>query len=79
MYILTRRTTTLLALDIVFEAGMAVDGNLTYSSIRPTVEEVSANAITISWPTPLDSGKSPVTGYHVRTFFSNSTARILQW
>lgn len=46
-------------------AGMSVNGNQTYSSVRPEVEEISSTEITISWTAPVDTGKSPVTGYHV--------------
>ncbi|CAN0395809.1 unnamed protein product, partial [Hapterophycus canaliculatus] len=49
-------------------SGTAVGGNRTYASVHPTVLAVSSSEITLSWTTPVDTGKSPVTGYLVYMF-----------
>lgn len=43
-------------------------GNQTYATISPTVLAVSSSEVTLSWAAPVDTGKSPVTGYHVYMF-----------
>lgn len=52
----------------VFEPGTAVGGDQTYASVTPTILAVSSSEATLSWPAPVDTGKSPVTGYHVYMF-----------
>lgn len=47
---------------------MAVGGNQTYASVTPTISAVSSSEVTLSWSAPVDTGKSPVTGYHVYMF-----------
>lgn len=59
-------------------AGMSVDGNQTYSKVRPAIEEISSREIAISWTAPVDTGKSPVTGYHVRSKKSILHVQIIQ-
>lgn len=36
--------------------------------VHPTILAVSSAEITLSWTTPVDTGKSPVTGYQVYMF-----------
>lgn len=48
--------------------GMAVGGEQTYASVNPTILAVSSSEVTLSWPAPVDTGKSPITGYHVYMF-----------
>lgn len=47
---------------------MAVGGGQTYALVTPTILAVSSSEVTLSWSTPVDTGKSPVTGYHVYMF-----------
>ncbi|CAM9800578.1 unnamed protein product [Ectocarpus sp. 6 AP-2014] len=58
------------ALTVVaaLRSGMAVGGNQTYATVSPTVLAVSSSEVTLSWAAPVDTGKSPVTGYHVYMF-----------
>lgn len=56
------------ALVLVFNSGMAVGGDQTYALVTPTVLAVSSSEVTLSWPAPLDTGMSPVTGYLVYMF-----------
>ena len=47
---------------------MAVGGEQTYASVAPEILAVSSTEITLAWSAPVDTGKSPVTGYHVYMF-----------
>lgn len=49
-------------------SGMNVDGDQTYASVTPTITAVSSSEATLSWSAPADTGKSPITGYHVYMF-----------
>lgn len=48
--------------------GMAVGGNQTYAAVTPTISAISSNEITVAWAAPVDTGKSPVTGYQLYMF-----------
>lgn len=47
---------------------MAVGGDQTYALVAPEIMAVSSSEITLSWSAPVDTGKSPVTGYRVYMF-----------
>lgn len=59
-----------LPLDCFFfiGTGMNVEGDQTYALVTPTILAVSSRDVTLSWSAPVDTGKSPVTGYHVYMF-----------
>lgn len=55
-------------MDTTFKSGIDVAGAQTYALVTPTITAVTSSAVTLSWSAPADTGRSPITGYHVYMF-----------